>query len=778
MVNGKSVFLVSVLMLLYVMAFADSETARFGPSVDFSNGPLKVSDNKRFLVHENGKPFFYLGDTAWELFHRLNREEAERYLENRRRKGFTVIQAVGLAELDGLNTPNPYGEKPLFNNDPSKANDKYFDHVDYIINTAARKGMYIGFLPTWGDKVTKAWGVGPIVFKTDADGYAYGKFLGERYKSKPNIIWILGGDRNADNRESIYRAMAKGIKDAGDTHLMTYHPQGDSTSAKWFHKDEWLDFNMLQSGHGSYDKDNYNRVFADYKRNPVKPCMDGEPRYENHPVNWNPKNGWFDDFDSRQAAYWGLFAGGFGHTYGCHDIWQMMAPGRKPISSARNSWYKVMDLPGAHDMKHVRDLMESRPFLSRVPDQSVLASGAKEKGQHIRATRGDGYIFVYTPYGDAMTVKTGNIKGKRMRGWWFDPRTGESQSIGELPNSARKEFNPPGESKRGNDWVLVLDDCDKNYPPPGLSDAKRIDAYLSGMSTDCPVIYDNDWWRDVTDQFYLWAHASLGDVDLRGNVVSRDMWNWQGGYQFKMEQSLEDAKRAVGIARRSGMKNIPDPVAGANLAFARPTSGKIEDTKVIRSVGSDLIVAEARKASSEKPLVVFVGGPINTVANAYLIDPSIAECMIVCMTDLRGYNGKDKWANHIVATRCRLINYGAHIWWPQRPLPPVMPLERFKELPDNELTREMHRIARMFWDRSTKKDRPDRDDGFGDGAPIFFFFNPAIWIRLQPQKAVGEFNVQDVKITEPFDLLDARECDYRQMTEDFYSVFKGLWGTK
>src|SRR5688500_10157743 len=100
---------------------------------------LKVSDNKRFLVREDGSPFFYLGDTAWELFHRLNREEADRYLDDRARKGFTVIQAVALAELDGLNDPNAYGHKPLINNDPAKPDVKdedYWDHVDYVVNKA------------------------------------------------------------------------------------------------------------------------------------------------------------------------------------------------------------------------------------------------------------------------------------------------------------------------------------------------------------------------------------------------------------------------------------------------------------------------------------------------------------------------------------------------------------------------------------------------------------------------------------------------------------------
>lgn len=154
---------------------------------------LKVSDNKRFLVKTDGTPFFWLGDTAWELFHRTNREEADRYLKNRADKGFTVIQAVALAELDGLNAPNTYGHRPLLNNDPTKpdikdgvAND-YWDHVDYIVRKAQSLGLHIGFLPTWGDKWNKKWGVGPEVFNSQ-NAESYGEWLGRRYKDSANII--------------------------------------------------------------------------------------------------------------------------------------------------------------------------------------------------------------------------------------------------------------------------------------------------------------------------------------------------------------------------------------------------------------------------------------------------------------------------------------------------------------------------------------------------------------------------------------------------------------
>ena len=137
------------------LAFAcySQEYPWVGPSADFSHGKLKISENRRFLVYEDGTPFFYLGDTGWELFHRLTRDESEKYLENRRAKGFTVIQAVALAELDGLNTPNAEGNKPLIDNDPLKPNEAYFEHVDWVIRKAADKGLFIGLLPTWGDKV-------------------------------------------------------------------------------------------------------------------------------------------------------------------------------------------------------------------------------------------------------------------------------------------------------------------------------------------------------------------------------------------------------------------------------------------------------------------------------------------------------------------------------------------------------------------------------------------------------------------------------------------------
>ncbi|HMV51851.1 MAG TPA: DUF4038 domain-containing protein, partial [Blastocatellia bacterium] len=289
---------------------------------------LKVSENRRYLQHEDGKPFFYLGDTAWELFHRLNREEATQYLTNRAQKGFTVIQAVVLAQLGGLTVPNAYGDLPLTGGDPAKPIEAYFRHVDFIVNKAEELGLYVGMLPTWGSH----WALGKAAF-TPENARQYGRFLGNRYKDKP-IIWVLGGDRSVTNEaeRAIIDAMAAGLGEGdGGAHLKTFHPIGPGLSSIKLHDAPWLDFNMFQSSHAARDHDNGLYAENDYALKPAKPTMDGEPRYEGIPVGFYNRGASgierFDDYDVRQAAYWSLLAGACGFTYGNNNIWQMYKPG-------------------------------------------------------------------------------------------------------------------------------------------------------------------------------------------------------------------------------------------------------------------------------------------------------------------------------------------------------------------------------------------------------------------------------------------------------------------
>jgi hypothetical protein len=466
----KQILIAIILMFAMSSLIKSQENPWIGPSTDLSHGKLKISENKRFLVFEDGTPFYYLGDTGWELFHRLNKEETEKYLENRRTKGFTVVQAVALAELDGLNTPNAEGNKPLIDNDPLKPNESYFAHVDWVIKKAQEKGIFIGLLPTWGDKVDpNSWGKGPKIFNKE-NGYKYGQWIGRRYKDFPNIIWINGGDRDGGgDNTAVWNAIGEGIKLVDKNHLMTFHPWGERSSSEWFQESSWLDFNMCQTGHGQRSYAIYKRIIVrDYDLKPVKPCFDGEPRYEDHPVGWNPSVlGWFDDADIRQAMYWNLFSGGFGHTYGCHPIWQMLTPGRDPVGLARHNWYDVLDLPGAFELIHARRLIESRPFLSRVPDQSLIVPAYFPETDYVVATRGDGYVFVYFPTGWSADIRLDKIGAKTLNAIWFDPRKGETKLFETIPGTGIRKFTPPT-SGRGNDWVLILDDTSKNFKTKGL----------------------------------------------------------------------------------------------------------------------------------------------------------------------------------------------------------------------------------------------------------------------------------------------------------------------
>lgn len=463
--------LITLLALLAACAPSNGGQLYSGPSVDFAHGPLRVSEDGRKLVHADGSPSFWLGDTAWHLFHRLDREEAERYLEDRRSKGFNVIQAVVLAEYGGLTVPNPYGATPLEANDPTRPIEAYFQHVDFIVDRAAAKGMYTGLLPTWGDKFNQAWGEGPEIF-TPENARIYGEFLGARYRDRP-VIWIMGGDRipESDRHLAIIRAMAEGIRTtAGTGMLMTYHPSGSRTSSEWFHHDSWLDFNMFQSSHGEWDMPNYRMTESDRTLVPVKPVIDGEPRYEDHPVGWDADKGWFGDFDVRQAAYWSVLSGAAGHTYGDHNIWQMWQPGREPISAARTPWYDALSHPGSHQMGLLRRLFESRPFLLLEPDDSLLPNGAGEgAGYQVAARASDGsYLMAYTPLGEPLNVALDEIAGDLARAFWFDPRTGEAQEIGTVAAGGVHTFVSPGEAGRGNDWVLVVDSESAGFDhPPG-----------------------------------------------------------------------------------------------------------------------------------------------------------------------------------------------------------------------------------------------------------------------------------------------------------------------
>jgi hypothetical protein len=434
-------------------------------SVGQIEGPIRVSQNKRFFQNPDGSPFFWMADTAWELFHRTTKEEAIYYLETRAKQGFNVVQAVALAELDGLNTPNSNGDKPFHALDPFQFNEDYWKYVDEIIDLAGEKGIHIALLPTWGDKLYKnSWGSGPEIFN-ETNAYEFGRWIGKRYADRKNLVWVLGGDRNprqGSKDVEIWNFMAKGITEArreDNPILMSFHPQPNrpAGSSTWFHQEEWLDFNMHQTGHCP-NQPTYRIIAHDYHLHPIKPTLDGEPLYEEHPNCFNAKElGYSNPDDIRRIMYWNVFAGAAGQTYGCHAVWQMYTLDRDPINGPLKPWQISLDLPMANQMKHLKQLILSEAYFSRIPDYNIVLEQQQDDENFVIATRDESwsYVMVYFPTGKSVTLNLSDLSGD-LKALWFDPRTGVSFGYsGDPIRSGINSVKPPS-SGRGNDWVLVV----------------------------------------------------------------------------------------------------------------------------------------------------------------------------------------------------------------------------------------------------------------------------------------------------------------------------------
>jgi hypothetical protein len=244
----------------------------------------------------------------------------------------------------------------------------------------------------------------------------------------------------------------------------------------------------------------------------------------------------------------------------------------------------------------------------------------------------------------------------------------------------------------------------------------------------CPVIYDNDAVCDVYTDEYLMALASAGDIRLVGMITSSSIQPYNPYVPARDYESsapadsstlnmVKNRARGAVLARRSGFKNIPDPVRGVKGHLTVPDSGEIEDTVPFGSEGSWLIVNEARKTTADRPLVLVMGGPLSVAADAVLLDRSVAERVIVAwlggtthgMNDYNG--GADPWAACIVLQRLRLVHFPGNFATPPRCVgaDPRVPKARLYELPDRPLRQWM-----IEKDCPTN-DGPDERDG--DGPP-------------------------------------------------------------
>lgn len=445
---------------------------------------LRVSPNKRYFVNTNGKPFLWIGDTAWELFHKLTDEEADLYLETRAKQGFTVIQAVIISEDRGLSNPNIYGQLPFTSLSPLKPNEAFFGHIDHVINKAASLGLCMAVLPTWADKVASGRAGKDPVFFNDKNALVYGDFLARRYANKP-IIWVLGGDRDINGAEAYntWKAMAAGLKQGGSKQLITYHPAGESSSSRWFQNDTWVDFNTYQSGHAHHFMPVYKFAQTDYHKKPVKPFLDAEPAYEEIPVEFwaymnldkqpavpasilnkdslladrsHFKKGFFTDHDVRVHAYWNLLSGACGYTYGHNSVWQMFKKGQSFVIPCLTDWRGALNSPGARQMKCLTRLFNNR-FYKLMPNQNLITGNIPADSTYIAAATNSNNTFgiIYMALGQAVELDLKQLK-LPVTAWWYDPRSGEKKHIGTYNRAIKQRFTPPSWGI-GNDWVLLLE---------------------------------------------------------------------------------------------------------------------------------------------------------------------------------------------------------------------------------------------------------------------------------------------------------------------------------
>lgn len=470
--------LVCALMLFSLLAlkasYASADTGEQG--LPF----LRVSDNGRFLVQDDGTPFFYMGEDNWSLIAWTSREEVDAYLEDRASKGFNVIQTSVVGKLD---RKNHYGEYAFHTYDPSQPynsvsnkfnlsnpNDAFFEHVDYIVNKAEQLGMYVAIVPAWGSLMADP----SSQFGNYSSGN-YGRYLGERYLDKP-VIWILGADRNpiyggVDYRPK-FRALAQGLDEGGQgRHLMTFLPGGGSKSSTYWHNESWLDFNMNQSGHSRFRNPDMVELLRDNTAMlPVKPTIDGENGFEripeglsaggHQPTDVVPEAERLNTYDIRIRAYWNVFAGSFGHVYGANGVYQMTKPGVADSWrwDPQLTWDQAIHYLGASQMKHLRQLMEARSFSTGMPDQDVIVSAYGTGYDNVLATRDEfgSYAMVHLAKGKAITVRMDKVSGPAAKVSWYNPRNGQYSVIGTFAANGTREFAPPTTGE-GNDWVLVLD---------------------------------------------------------------------------------------------------------------------------------------------------------------------------------------------------------------------------------------------------------------------------------------------------------------------------------
>jgi len=436
-----------------------------------AHGALGVSRDGRYLEHADGTPFIWIGDTPWHLY-TLNRSLTDEYFRDRASKGFNVVQVMaakgtrgrrrfGYASREGFQGVfyhmNSLGELPFESTAPPKLNEAYWAEIDHIVETGARYGIYVCLASMWGHGAVEWFG------NPERDNFTYGHLVAERYRDSPNVIWIaagefvkITGDYNgpiSGEQKELLDRVGEGLRDgAAPAQLIGMHGNQSRASmpSTYFHNESWLDFHMNQS----WDKFGFidEMIRTDWELSPAKPTFLAEGKYEGSRFPGGPAAGSIANaWHMRLQAYWSVFFGGFGHTYGAYDIWN--CDGKLDRHA--------LNLPGASQMQYVRKLLAPRFFKERVLDGDLIASdrGSAESLDLVLAIRDSqcASALIYDSQGETFSVNLGRMAADKLAAQWYDPRLGVYLPIGSIEPEGVREFDPPGSPGPDNDWILVLD---------------------------------------------------------------------------------------------------------------------------------------------------------------------------------------------------------------------------------------------------------------------------------------------------------------------------------
>ena len=412
--------------------------------------PLAVSPNDRYLQDARGRPLLVHGDAAWSLIAQLTREDAESYLRDRRARGFNTILVSLVEHLFSSNAPaNIYGDSPFQRpGDFTTPNEAYFAHAEFVLRRTAEEGFLVLLAPAYVGA-----GGGPHGWYQEmlANGVStmrrYGAYLGRRYRSLDNIVWVHGGDYSAPRRE-IIDSVAEGIVSEIPGSLHTAHGSPGLTAADHWGDAPWLALNNVYT---------YDPVASEAARafglSPPKPFILIESRYE--------EPGQVDEWQVRGQAYQALLSGAAGHVFGNAPIWHFDGPGTEPPGL---DWRAALSSRGAVSMTHLAALLVALRWWDLVPDlEGEVLVGGRQKGraQAVAAATHDGRLaIVYSPTIRTLKIALARLAGPRVRARWYDPSAGLFfEALGSpFATASTQPFRSDRNNRAGyEDWVLVLE---------------------------------------------------------------------------------------------------------------------------------------------------------------------------------------------------------------------------------------------------------------------------------------------------------------------------------